>query len=396
MGARPGSPPVPAKEVRPVRKAPPARTLMPELPPRPSPRVLSVHFVGKAGVGKSTLINALVNDGYGPLPQGGVGPLTAVEVEVVNSETPRLEAVYMSAEELNEFVRRLGSGEAEERDFHLARQLVLGNPYGPFDPAELIRRLTEARMERGEQGSMAPVADGVVDCLRLIREGKRTRLERNGNPGAFAKALLRHAAGPPSPLVRKLTVGWPSEVTRAGVRLVDLPGVGVANDIYPKITRDSLRIASHVILVVDRSGIDEATINVLADSGFLARMAPAPNGPTAKLAVAVLSLDQTAEASRSVDGSRTWAQHFEASRVEARRMVWEQYKAMLLKHAPGAFSPSSEGREMIFAVLPREHQRIWAPDPEMRPFVDRLEQTYVQPLRDLLQGEAARVLGVPR
>jgi hypothetical protein len=39
--------------------------------------------------------------------------------------------------------------------------------------------------------------------------------------------LKAHAAGFLSPLIEEIHVGWPSDVLKAGVTLVDLPGAGL-------------------------------------------------------------------------------------------------------------------------------------------------------------------------
>src|SRR5260370_9201213 len=80
-----------------------------------------VCFLGVSGIGKSTLLNALVAEEKTIAPSGGVGPLTALATEVRYSETPRLRARYHTkahlwkvAAALNFHVTRERKGQAKE------------------------------------------------------------------------------------------------------------------------------------------------------------------------------------------------------------------------------------------------------------------------------------------
>src|SRR2546422_5510068 len=63
---------------------------------------LAVCFLGPSSVGKSTLINALVAGDGRVLPQGGVGPLTALATSVRHAEEPFFEVAYQPRSRLNE------------------------------------------------------------------------------------------------------------------------------------------------------------------------------------------------------------------------------------------------------------------------------------------------------
>src|SRR5215510_4106429 len=55
---------------------------------------LAVCFLGSSGIGKSTLINALLGGRQAVVPSGGVGPLTAQAVVVRYREAPGFEVEY--------------------------------------------------------------------------------------------------------------------------------------------------------------------------------------------------------------------------------------------------------------------------------------------------------------
>src|SRR5262249_55080786 len=154
--------------------------------------------------------------------------------------------------------------------------------------------------------------------------------------------LFRHAAGFLSPLIRTLEVGWDADFLTRGLVLVDLPGVGVANDEYRRVTTDWIRQARAVVLVVDRSGVTEASADLLRSTGFLNALLHESHEPDAlpvHLLVAVTKLDQSAEDARDREKQtrppphRKWIDHFEEACNAAIRLLKEQVRDELTKIA---------------------------------------------------------------
>src|SRR5262245_52343082 len=65
---------------------------------------MPVCFLGGSGVGKSTLINALIFGKESYVPAGGVGPFTAQALTVCYGEEPTFEVHYHSIAQLNKVI----------------------------------------------------------------------------------------------------------------------------------------------------------------------------------------------------------------------------------------------------------------------------------------------------
>ena len=332
---------------------------------------LPICFLGNSGVGKSTLLNAMVAGELTVLPQGGVGPLTAQATIVSFSKERYFRATYLPRRNLNmlmfglerhlearlrqegkpvqdrgaELVRDLSPEEMQEVEVALpaapagadepaddkieglirqARLLVLGNQFAEAELPYLLDTLRRALGQEPRWGTtLLPEHEAQLDGVRtaLDRAGKAPYERRAGvdMPG-FLDDLYRHAAGYLSPLIRTLEVGWDAPFLSSGVQLIDLPGLGVANDEYRKVTTDWIRSARAVVLVVDRSGFSEASADLLRSTGFLnALLHESHEADTlpVHLLVAVTKLDQVAEDERDREkqtrpgAARRWIEHFD-------------------------------------------------------------------------------------
>src|SRR5207253_1809410 len=77
----------------------------------------------------------------------------------------------------------------------------------------------------------------LTEALAAAKDGRRHCCTEDGGRSAFLLDLAEHATGFLAPIIRDIHVYWNSPLLRAGVTLVDLPGVGVAGDMYKEVTR---------------------------------------------------------------------------------------------------------------------------------------------------------------
>jgi hypothetical protein len=171
--------------------------------------------------------------------------------------------------------------------------------------------------------------------------------------------------------------------------LVDLPGLGVANDAFQATTKRSLRQARHVVLVVDHRGLDDASLHALRVSGFLKRLAEQKTNADAFLNIAVLQLDQIASDRCHQHPSRSWEVHLAASAKEVITHIRGQLRDLERSNTDIEVGPGGGAIVHALPVFPREYQRIAAADPADRPRLKRPEQTNIPRLRELLSCEVA-------
>jgi hypothetical protein len=412
---------------------------------------LPLCFLGNSGVGKSTLINAVLAGRDVLLPAGGVGPLTA-EATVVRHATERMFSVtYHPAAKLNNIlfalerahekevgkrnsasapdgaspadasmddIGDLGLLEVEAPSVStspessttgilavLARQvaqLVRGDQYAPLDRGYALDCLRACmnlplRWDTTVQTEDEERIFHITQALSRARDGDGTlQIRAADSESVFRMELERHAAGFLAPLIRKLEVGWESALLGAGLVLVDLPGVGVANDDFRRVTSHWIRQARGVVLVVDRSGLSEASAELLRTSGFLNSLMHESHDSeqlSIHLMIAVVKLDSTADDARAREKLanpsmvRSWATHFDEACEKAISMVREQLGVELQKvSAMGGESTREERDRVLARVLERtqvhpvvapEYRKFLAQDDDDRPKIKSAEQSRI-------------------
>jgi GTP-binding protein EngB required for normal cell division len=371
---------------------------------------LPVCFLGNAGIGKSTLINAVVfgKDIY--IPSGGVGPLTAQALTVCYGEHASFEVLYHTTERYNQVVfglhqsytaklkREAGKGESataspEELGLELngqeekseleaiakdageeqARKLedlrkqaclmVAGRQDAQREIPYLIDALLAASGKPMRHGTTLLNEDGTrIERLRAaiqLGKSKQPQTHREGDsPEAraeFLKLLHDHATGFLAPLIKDLTVRWNESLLRDGLTLVDLPGVGIAGDVKAGITENYIREqAKAVVLVVSSRGVQQTEAELLRSSGFLNRLLHSSDDPSAdpvSLMVVVTRIDDIAEEHFAQDRTRKKPEHFAEACAQVQQMIKQQLRSELEKVWRSVAGLSDEKKGVIDDIL---------------------------------------------
>lgn len=408
---------------------------------------LPVCFLGATAVGKSTLINALVTGKEIVLPTTGVGPLTAQAIVVRYGREPSFEVEYHPAqqvaqilfpleqdwtrashamavtgdngqvellvpkEDVEKFKDLLGDGGAGVEEGGLtrldvlrkqARQLITGKPDEAVEVPYILDGLREALGRKRVWGTVFRPDSGDAERVRRLREaltteagGKRHRQSPGGED--FRALLEDHASGFLAPLIRRIEVTWDSPLLSEGLTLIDLPGLGAAGDSFKKVTREYIPQARAVVLTVNRSGIDQASADLLRTSEFLNRLKYAGDyldEDPVQLLIAAVQIDSVADERFGKNRSRPRREHFRDIQDEMRQQLRNQLREQLHDVWKMGGEPITPREEEVIArlvdnfevhpVSAVQHRKFLTADDDDRPFINDVTQSGIDAMKDSL------------
>jgi GTP-binding protein EngB required for normal cell division len=353
-----------------------------------------IGIVGLSGVGKSSLLNALIAPACELLPSGGVGPLTGVPVRIGHAPFATLRVKYHDRAWLLDALKKLdGSTPGPSNDeLGLFSLICTGDQYTTRDPVWLAQSLRYAL--RPDVAKSPDATERILGTLRrlhelLHRQGSVRQWDSESPDRSFFRLVHEHISGSSAALCEVIELGWPSAMLENQLTLVDLPGLGMVNDSYSRHTNSWVERARAILVVTDRAGITESMVTCLRRNGFLERVVEGH----ADLIGVMTKLDQVTDDARRRDRStQSWSRCFRATTEQAETELLSQIHTVLRSEqgiALGGHAGASLRAEIrVFGVSSREHQRVVARDPEDRPRLLIRESSGVPAVRRALAALA--------
>jgi len=421
------------------------------------PKTITICFLGHSGVGKSTLLNALAAEDRQVLPAGGIGPLTAMATEVRYSDQAFFEATYHPRHHLTRvgFALEQRLKKANEEKLDDSMRTAMDQELDPETRDDVLAELENGNDSSGDAGGNS--TDGyikqakqivtgdqfsstsleyLVDALRIacdliplsgltLGTDDAVRIERvraalkltkenhsykrvlDGDNSDFLAELNIHASGFLAPLISTIRVGWPSQLLQSGIILVDLPGVGIAQDSYRQITKNYVRDrARAIVLVVDRAGPTQDSVELLRTSGYWDRLVGAtddPDSDPADMIIAVTKVDDvTTEHWRNLGTenrpkkSAVYADLVQQFKTKMRVQIGDQLQRFGSTSNEIVNDARTQARTRlldsleIHPVSAPEFRKILLDDEEDKPFLKDIFESGIPGLGDSLEILAAR------
>ena len=231
---------------------------------------LTVGVVGTTGTGKSSLLNAMIDE-YNVLPTSGTQACTAVVVKIQNNYKNDLyeaDIEFLSTEEWNYELQLLKKDLTDKNGKMKMKKKMNPSPeseagiaylkitavYGEFDSFEDLEKQTKVTSHLGK------------------RETIKSELasEFRNKVDGFIQTTTTKTGGQFWPIIKSVSIRIPRcGVCSSGITLVDLPGVGDANAARDKIAKEYIQNCSVILIATEISrACSSKTAKQLFDENF--------------------------------------------------------------------------------------------------------------------------------
>ncbi|KAI0043424.1 hypothetical protein FA95DRAFT_1630608 [Auriscalpium vulgare] len=226
-----------------------------------------IGLFGSTGTGKSSLVNAVVETKL--VPTSGMAACTATVVQVSYHADLNVEAEvsFISErdwrDEIETVVHALSEAATDKVQLSQIRESRSWLKCSEFQISAAYPSLTlqnAANMSVTEIFSLNPRLRAVLGCTKTVTAEDGVPFSQTiGNyitsysPGRAQRQSTRRDGGSIWSIVQKVKIWCNAPVLRAGVTLVDLPGVSDNNDVRNSIAKDYISQCDHVFIMTDIS-----------------------------------------------------------------------------------------------------------------------------------------------
>jgi hypothetical protein len=218
-------------------------------------RPIPIALVGLTGVGKSTLLNALLEEEF--LPVGVIGSQTAAFVTISYAPQWEVTCDYIEESELIRIFEEAGS-EIDERT-------ETGSPEARERAEKKVRALLRLK-DDGALPERSELRAGPPLELREIVAQHRRRFSSDSN---WKEELNLHAKGRLWPITKTIDVRGPFEMLQSGVVISDLPGAGDLNRARANQAAAAIKDAGQILIAADTKLLQTSLMDQLEGAGRL-------------------------------------------------------------------------------------------------------------------------------
>ena len=218
-------------------------------------RPIPIALVGLTGVGKSTLLNALLEQEF--LPVGVIGAQTAAFVTISYAPQWEVTCEYVDEQELVAIFAD-ASAEVDEE-----------NETGSPEDRERAERKLRALLQLKDDLSLPPReelrAGPPQELIDLVRTAQRRFTESD----AWKEELNLHAKGKLWPVTKSIDVRGPFQMLESGIVISDLPGAGDLNRARVNQAAAAIKDAGQILIATDNRLLQSSLMDQLEGAGRL-------------------------------------------------------------------------------------------------------------------------------